>query len=193
MKIEVFTNIPGAGYTGDYRQCLLMDETGEAAREERKGDLHLMLSPWSPPSFMKLCHEIVGDLRHGMQAMYDWNLVLDEHGEPNYVGNFAHAPFLFDTGSHTLMPQETLRYFYQLSHYIPSGAVRIESTSFSDQVVTVAYRTPAGKIVLIVLNKNSEAVPITVRMQGKGAQFLIPAATIVSCIIEDCPLAAVKK
>ena len=41
----------------------------------------------------KLCHEIIGDLNHGMCAFYDWNLLLDEKGGPNHVGNYCHAPF----------------------------------------------------------------------------------------------------
>ncbi len=33
----------------------------------------------------KLCHEIIGDLNHGMCAFYDRNLLLDEKGGPNYA------------------------------------------------------------------------------------------------------------
>ena len=45
----------------------------------------------------RLCHEIIGDLQAGMCAFYDWNLLLDEKGGPNHVGNYCHAPFLYDT------------------------------------------------------------------------------------------------
>lgn len=39
----------------------------------------------------KLCHEIIGDLNHGMCAFYAWNLLLDEKGGPNHVGNYCHG------------------------------------------------------------------------------------------------------
>ncbi len=48
-------------------------------------------------SIGRLTHEIMGDLNAGMCAFYDWNLLLDEQGGPNHVGNFCHAPFLYDT------------------------------------------------------------------------------------------------
>lgn len=35
----------------------------------------------------RLSHEIMGDLGHGVTAFYDWNIVLDELGGPNHVGN----------------------------------------------------------------------------------------------------------
>lgn len=41
----------------------------------------------------RLCHEIIGDMNHGMCAFYDWNLLLDENGGPNHAGNYCHAPF----------------------------------------------------------------------------------------------------
>ena len=32
-----------------------------------------------------------------MTAFYDWNLLLDEQGNhTNHVGNYCHAPFLYD-------------------------------------------------------------------------------------------------
>jgi glucosylceramidase len=30
-----------------------------------------------------------------MCAFYDWNILLDEEGGPNHVGNFCDAPYLF--------------------------------------------------------------------------------------------------
>ena len=36
-------------------------------------------------SALRLSHEIIGDLNHGMTAFYDWNLLLDERGGPNHV------------------------------------------------------------------------------------------------------------
>lgn len=64
----------------------------------------------------RLCHEIIGDLQAGMCAFYDWNLLLDEKGGPNHVGNYCHAPFLYDTAEHKLMPQKTQEQFYMFSH-----------------------------------------------------------------------------
>ena len=135
-------------------------------------------------SMMRLCHEIVGDLRHGMQAMYDWNLVLDERGGPNYAGNFAHAAYLFDTKTRELRPQKTLDCYYQLAHFILPGSRLIGSTVYSDRIDAAAYTLPDGNTLAILLNRDESAAPVTVRMQNRGAQFLLPGKTLAACLIE---------
>lgn len=132
----------------------------------------------------RLCHEIIGDLNHGMCAFYDWNLLLDEKGGPNHVKNYCHAPFLYDTRTGELMPQKTQRQFYHFSHNIVPGSVRIASTKYTEQIDFVAYRTPENQIVGIMLNKSDALLPVNLRMQGKAASLLLPARTLASFVIE---------
>lgn len=73
----------------------------------------------------RLSREIIGDLNNGMCAFYDWNILLDEKGGPNHVGNLCHAPFLFDTTRQKLLPQLIQKHFYHFSHFIEEGAKRI--------------------------------------------------------------------
>lgn len=131
----------------------------------------------------KLCHEIIGDLNHGMCAFYDWNLLLDEKGGPNHVKNYCHAPFLYDTQTKELMPQKTQRQFYHFSHNILPGSVRIAVTKYTEQIDFAAYRTPENQIVGIMLNKSGTLLPVNLRMQGKAASLLLPAKTLASCVI----------
>ena len=112
----------------------------------------------------KLCHEIIGDLNHGMCAFYDWNLLLDEKGGPNHVGNYCHAPFLYDVEKKKLLPQKTQEQYEMFSHFICPGSVRVQTTKFTEQIDTVAYRTPDGRIVLILLNKGKELEAVNIRL-----------------------------
>lgn len=132
----------------------------------------------------KLCHEIIGDLNHGMCAFYDWNLLLDEKGGPNHVKNYCHALFLYDTQTGELMPQKTQKQYYHFSHNIVPGSVRIATTKYTEQIDFVAYRTPENQIVGIVLNKSDALLPVNLRMQGNAASLLLPAKTLASCVIE---------
>ena len=133
----------------------------------------------------KLCHEIIGDLNHGMCAFYDWNLLLDEKGGPNHVNNYCHAPFLYDTVRHKLMPQKTQEQYYLFSHFIQSGSVRIASTKYTEQIDTVAYRTPDKKIIITILNKSSELLSVNIRIQGMIGSLLLPAGTLAMCEVVD--------
>ncbi len=131
----------------------------------------------------KLCHEIIGDLNHGMCAFYDWNLLLDEKGGPNHVKNYCHAPFLYDTRTGELMPQKTQRQFYHFSHNIVPGSVRIAVTKYTEQIDAAAYQTPEHEIVVILLNKGEDILPVNFRIQGEAASLLLPAKTLASCVI----------
>lgn len=133
----------------------------------------------------KLCHEIIGDLNHGMCAFYDWNLLLDEKGGPNHVGNYCHAPFLYDTRTGELLPQKTQRQYYHFTHNITPGSVRIGTTKYTEQIDVTAYRTPEDKIVVVLLNKEDELLPVNFRLQGKAAEVLLPGKTLASCVIEE--------
>ena len=133
---------------------------------------------------LRLSHEIIGDLNHGMTAFYDWNLLLDEHGGPNHVGNFCHAPFLYDTVQKKLMPQLLQQHFEHFSHYIDSDARRIGYSKYTEEIDVTAYENPDGKIILILLNKSKEILPVNIRMQGKVAEMLLYPESITTGIIE---------
>lgn len=132
----------------------------------------------------KLCHEIIGDLNHGMCAFYDWNLLLDEKGGPNHVGNYCHAPFLYDVEKKKLLPQKTQEQYEMFSHFICSGSVRVQTTKFTEQIDTVAYRTPDGRIVLILLNKGKELEAVNIRLGKMVGSLLLPAGILAACEIE---------
>ena len=133
---------------------------------------------------LRLSHEIIGDLNHGMTAFYDWNLLLDEHGGPNHVGNFCHAPFLYDTVQKKLMPQLLQQHFEHFSHYLCPGSVRIGYSKYTEQVDVTAYQNPDGKKVVVMLNKSKEILPVNMRMQGEVAEFLLYPESITTGIIE---------
>ncbi|MGO5442070.1 glycoside hydrolase family 30 protein [Faecalimonas sp. LCP19S3_D12] len=131
----------------------------------------------------RLCHEIIGDMNHGMCAFYDWNLLLDENGGPNHAGNYCHAPFLYDTKRNVLMPQKTQTEFYQFSHYIRPGSKRIAVTKYSEQIDVTAYQTSEEEIAVLLLNKSEQLLPINIRMHGKVGALLIPPKTLAACVI----------
>ncbi len=132
----------------------------------------------------RLCHEIIGDLQAGMCAFYDWNLLLDEKGGPNHVGNYCHAPFLYDTVEHKLMPQKTQEQFYMFSHFILPGSVRIASTKYTEQIDEVAYLTPENKIVVLLLNKSDQILSVNIRLNGKIGSLLLAPELLSVCQIE---------
>lgn len=130
----------------------------------------------------KLAHEIIGDLNHGVNAFYDWNLLLDETGGPNHVGNLCHAPFLYDRAEKKLCPQLLQRYYWHFSHYITPGSVRIGVSRYTDKLAATAFRRPDGKLAVVLFNPGKAAVPVKLRLGGQLAELTAGPQSISSAL-----------
>lgn len=127
-----------------------------------------------------LSHEIIGDLSHGVTAFYDWNILLDETGGPNHVGNLCQAPFLYDTGNRKLMPQKIQEHFWHFSHFIHPGAKRMAFSRYTDKIDMTAFVNPDGTPVFVMLNRSEEEIPAVIRLDGQTASFVLGAHEILT-------------
>ncbi|CAG2182964.1 unnamed protein product, partial [Oppiella nova] len=69
----------------------------EACEEWRGHDKHVYLGSWD--AFERYANDILVDLNHWTSGWVDWNIVLDEQGGPNWVGNFVDAPIIVNAKS----------------------------------------------------------------------------------------------
>ena len=136
-------------------------------------------------SALRLSHEIIGDLNHGMTAFYDWNLLLDEKGGPNYAENYCLAPYLYDTSRKKLMPQLLQKHIAHFSHYLLPGSIRIGCSRYTEQIDGTAGKRPDGRIAVVLLNKSEQVMPVCLRMEGLVAECLLCPQSIATGIISD--------
>jgi len=132
----------------------------------------------------RLAHDMIGNLNHGMQAFYDWNILLNTQGGPNHVNNYCDAPYLYDEEKKELVPRMILTYYWHFTHYIKSGAVRIAHTKYTSKLDITAWKNPDGSIAVIFLNPTEETLPCVLRMNGEIAKIKIAPYAIASGIIE---------
>lgn len=127
-------------------------------------------------------HDIMGNLKSGVGAILDWNLLLDEKGGPNHVGNFCAAPVMCKTEEDVV---EWKLYYYYIGHfsrYIKPGARKIALTRYTDQVDAAAFLNPDGERVVVILNKSENEVQITLREEGWGTEYQVKAHTIATFV-----------
>lgn len=117
-------------------------------------------------------HEIIGDLNAGINAFIDWNLVLDEKGGPNHVGNFCDAPIMCDTKNNTYEKKLSYTYIGHFSKYILPGAIRIGYSKYTDKLEVTAFKNTDGSIAVIVLNRNAEAITYILRINDNICKFI---------------------
>ncbi len=124
-------------------------------------------------------HDMLGNLKAGISAFFDWNLLLDFAGGPNHVGNFCAAPMMCSEDGKLARKRLTYYYIGHFSRYIKTGAVQIGTTRYTDQLETVGFLNPDGERVLILLNKSDVPLKAALRENGKGfTEFVINTHTI---------------
>ncbi len=132
----------------------------------------------------KYAHDIIGNFNGGMNAFYDWNLLLDKEGGPNHVQNLCDAPYMYDTGTHSLMERNTLAYLWHFSHFIEPGAVRIGFSRCTADVELTAFKNPDGRVVGVLLNAGQVQQSFFVRVNGAVTECVLPAQSISTIEIE---------
>lgn len=112
---------------------------------------------------------MVNDFNNGSVGWTDWNVLLDETGGPNHVGNFCFAPIHGDTRTGELYYMNSYYYIGHFSKFIRPGAKRIISSSNRDQLQTTAFKNPDGSVAVIVLNLGDAAIPFRFWLDGDAA------------------------
>lgn len=130
-------------------------------------------------------HDMIGNLNHWTVGWIDWNIVLDERGGPNHVGNYCDAPIIADTENDHVHYESSYYYIGHFSKYIQPGGRRIASSRYTDQLETTAFLNPDGTIAVVVLNRTGETLPYVLRYRNELAETSIPARSIQTLIFES--------
>jgi glucosylceramidase len=114
-------------------------------------------------------NSMINDFNNGTVAWTDWNILLDENGGPNHVGNFCFAPIHADTKTGKLIYTNAYWYIGHFSKFIRPGAKRIGASASRAQLQTTAFRNTDGSIVVVVMNTTGQKLPYSLWMNGKVA------------------------
>lgn len=129
---------------------------------------------------------IINDFNNYNEAWMDWNMVLNECGGPNYVGNFCEAPILIDRNTDTVIYNNSYYYIGHFSRYIQPGAKRIKcSTDAGKGIYATAYRNPNGEIVIVVQNELNRYHRLALAVDGRGTNTELLPHSITTFIITE--------
>jgi glucosylceramidase len=116
-------------------------------------------------------HSMVNDFNSGTVGWTDWNILVDEKGGPNHVGNFCFAPVIGNTQTGELIFTNAYYYIGHFSKFVHPGARRIISSSNRDLLETTAFKNPDGKIAVIVMNKSDQKISYILWVAGKAVKL----------------------
>lgn len=127
---------------------------------------------------------IINDLNGGVCGWTDWNILLDEKGGPNHVGNYCFAPLHGNTQTGELIYTNSYYYIGHFSKFIRPGAKRIASSTTSDALLVTAFQNKDNSIVLVVLNSGEKELPFNIWLNSKAAQTTVKPHSIYTFIID---------
>ena len=133
----------------------------------------------------KYAHDMIGNFNNYCNAFCDWNLLLDEKGGPNHVGNYCDAPIMADTINDEIYIHDSYYYIGHFSKYIKKGAKRIGSSKWSTELDTVSFKNPDGSIISIVLNMTEREIPFAFSIEGKIVEAKAEAHSISTYIFDS--------
>ncbi|MBK5209122.1 MAG: glucosylceramidase [Flavobacteriaceae bacterium] len=110
---------------------------------------------------------IIGSMRNYSKTALEWNLANDASFGPHTPGGCTTCKGALTVNSSTNYVQNVGYYIIgHASKFVPTGSVRIAS-NITDNLYNVAFKTPAGKKVLIVVNDGSAATLFNIKYNNK--------------------------
>ncbi|MEK8029831.1 glycoside hydrolase family 30 protein [Ideonella sp. DXS29W] len=130
------------------------------------------------PNAERYGSQMIADFNSGAVGWTDWNILLDERGGPNHVGNFCFAPVHADGKTGELVFTPSFAYLGHFSKFIRPGAQRISAVSSRSNLQTTAFVNPNGQLAVVVMNATDLAVNYRLQIAGQEVALTIPAHAI---------------
>jgi glucosylceramidase len=125
---------------------------------------------------------LIGATRNWSRNVLLWNLAADSHAGPHTnnggcTGCFGAITLDGDTATPNVA-------YYAVAHFakfVRPGSVRIGSNEL-EQLSTVAFLTPEGKIVLVVANTGNFPKTFAIEYHGKFAKTTMPSESVATYV-----------
>jgi glucosylceramidase len=120
---------------------------------------------------------MINDFNNGTVGWTDWNILLDENGGPNHVGNFCFSPIHGDIKTGELIYTPSYYFIGHFSKFIQKGAKRIDCVTSRSNLISTSFLNPDGKVVTVVMNQSSEKINYNVYVDtNKVSISILPHA-----------------
>lgn len=127
---------------------------------------------------------MINDFNNGAEGWTDWNILLDQNGGPNHVGNYCYAPVHADTNTGKITFTNSYYYIGHFSKFVKPEAKRIICSTTRDQLLATAFVNKNGKIDIIVMNPTDSPMDYNLMIDGQTAATKSLPHSISTIVIE---------
>jgi len=147
----------------------------------QEGGVHL--GSWKTGE--RYARNMIGDLNNWVRGYIDWNIVLNEFGGPNHVGNYCDAPLIADTNNDKIIFNSSYYYIGHFSKFIQEDAVRINSEINNGKLKVSTFKNPNNEIVTIILNESEEKLYFELIYNNQSIYNKAPKRSIQTLLIKE--------
>jgi glucosylceramidase len=126
---------------------------------------------------------IIGAPRNWSKTVLEWNLANDVNFGPHTPGGCTTCKGALTIDGAAIKRNVAYYIIAHASRFVPYGSVRVGSSGGSN-LQHVAYATPQGSKVLIVLNEGDAPSSFSMRMHGRSAKLSLPASSVGTFVID---------
>lgn len=128
----------------------------------------------------RYARSLINDLNRWTVGWIDWNLVLNEQGGPNHVGNFCSAPILIDREHDALLFQSSYYYLGHFSRFIKPGAQRVLCASIRQDLEATAFINSDASVATVVMNRTEHNISFPLRIGDSKMLAELPPRSIAT-------------
>jgi len=134
------------------------------------------------PNAERYGRSMINDFNAGTVGWTDWNILLDENGGPNHVGNFCFAPIHADTRTGELIYTPAYYYIGHFSKFIKPGAHRISTTTSRSHLLATSFINPDGSVATIVMNQGDTEISYNFMVGADEVELVSPARSMQTLV-----------
>jgi len=134
------------------------------------------------PNAERYGSSMINDFNAGTVGWTDWNILLDQTGGPNHVGNFCFAPVHADTRSGELIYTPTYYYIGHFSKFIRPGAQRVSTTTSRSSLLATSFMNESGTVATVIMNPGDTEIRYSLLIDTLAATLTIPAHSMQTLI-----------
>lgn len=169
----MFDNLRSVAESYPDKKLLFTEGTNESFTQER-------YQYW--PNAERYGNSMINDFNAGTVGWTDWNILLDQNGGPNHVGNYCFAPIHGDIETGELIYTPTYYYIGHFSKFIRPGAERVSTTSSRSPLLATSFINDDGTIATIVMNQTDAEIEYNFMVGPDSLKLRIPSHAIQTLI-----------
>jgi glucosylceramidase len=134
------------------------------------------------PNAERYGQSIINDFNQGTVGWTDWNILLDQTGGPNHVGNFCFAPVHADTQNGELIFTPSYYYIGHFSRFIRPNAKRVSTASSRSHLITTSFVNEDGKMATVVMNQSDKKITYKLMIDTQAVEETILPRSIQTLV-----------